>query len=98
MKEFCQFIKLQLATAPCCTAGVNFGSVGSDRALCRLCPLADLGQIPLCPYVDVHTWLRNGPSGATIEAELVCRADAEALSQLRCQGCAARPSLVLKGE
>lgn len=97
MKGFCRFARLPSATAPCCTAGVNFGSVGDGRALCHLCPLADLGQIPLCPYVDVHTWLRNGLFDAIIEVELTCRADAEVLTQLRCQDCAVRPSLVLKG-
>ncbi len=94
MNDFCQFLKPDRSGLELdCTAGVNFSSVGTDRALCRVCPLTDLGGVPLCPNVDVYTFLRNGPDGATVvEVEYACLANADLSTDARCQNCADRPS------
>ncbi len=88
MKDFCHFLDAgQPGGNKRCTAGINFSSVGPERALCRLCPLADLGPALLCPNVEVYTYLRNPPSGMTIEAEFRCLAEADMPLPARCDQC-----------
>ncbi len=87
MNDFCPFLEDEhLLEGKRCTAGVNFASVGPDRKLCRLCPLSDLGTLPLCPNIEVFTFTRNSPEGIFIEAEFGCLAN-DLPTEERCQSC-----------
>ena len=85
-KTFCQFLKEDsLSPHPICTAGINFASVGPSRALCRVCPLAELGDDPLCPNAEVYTYLSEDSTGAhVIRVEFACWADS---TEERCPLC-----------
>ena len=94
MKSSCLFLETRHPEGVmCCTAAVNFASVGAERALCRKCPLASLGDLPLCPNAEVYAFLRNSPTGESVEVEFACLADAIP-PEARCQGSPDRfPSL-----
>ncbi len=93
MNDFCPFLEDEhLLEGKRCTAGVNFASVGPNRALCRLCQLSDLGTLPLCPNVEVFTFIRNSPEGIFIEAEFDCLAN-DLQPEERCQSCPDRSGL-----
>jgi len=63
MKNDCQFLRPgRFSREPRCTIGINFASAGPDRERCRLCPLAELDYLPLCPSVDVYARLTGGAS------------------------------------
>jgi|GEM_PF-4201496 len=53
MKDFCQFLRFRSTHEPVCAAGINFYSVGEAREICRVCPLAGLGDAPICEDLDV---------------------------------------------
>lgn len=95
MKTFCHFLEDDLRGGyPRCTAGVNFASVGPSRALCRVCPLSDLGNVPLCPNVEVYTFLSKDSIGAqVIDAEFECFAD-PALPAEECSPCCPYPEII----
>ncbi|MBE0409860.1 MAG: hypothetical protein IBX69_09025 [Anaerolineales bacterium] len=87
MKDFCPFLETKLSNDDKhCTAGINFSSGGAERALCRVCPLADLGDFPLCPNIEIYAFLRNSTVGSIVEVEFACLEDA-LLREARCQGC-----------
>ncbi|PKO24020.1 MAG: hypothetical protein CVU38_00990 [Chloroflexi bacterium HGW-Chloroflexi-1] len=93
MKDYCQFLKPeQPGLGLHCTAGTNFVSVGADRALCLVCPLANLGDVPLCKYADVCTALRKDKTGAPlIEVSVYCAlGDSVSDDEARCAQCPAR--------
>ena len=65
MKDVCLFLKPGPGDPRLrCTAGINFVLVGPERALCRVCPLADLGDAQLCEHADVFTTLRKDTTGS----------------------------------
>ena len=74
MKDFCRFLELDTSIHQLrCVAGINFVSVGQNRELCRVCPLAELGDIPLCPNADVYIYLRRGAAEtAEVEVKFAC--------------------------
>jgi hypothetical protein len=87
MKEFCLFLKDDPHTEDKrCAAGVNFVNVGPNRALCQVCPLSNLSDLPLCPNTEVYTYIRNSPEGTLIEVEFYCLAN-DIQPEERCQGC-----------
>ena len=87
MKDSCQFLEPAVfARELRCAAGVNFASVGPDREVCRVCPLAELGDLPLCLNVDVYTYLK-GNSAAAVEGEFACLTDAATPPEARCARC-----------
>lgn len=93
MKDYCQFLKPeQPGLVRHCTAGTNFVSVGADRVLCRICPLADLGDVPLCEYADVYTALRKDKAGASlIVISIYCALGNSTMDdEARCTRCSAR--------
>lgn len=89
MRDSCQFLKSdQFRHELRCSAGVNFAFVGSDRAVCRVCPLAELGHLPLCPNADVYTFLTGSLSGtARVEVTFACLADAVVRATAQCAQC-----------
>jgi len=93
MRDFCQFLKPErFPCEPRCTAGINFASVGPGRARCRVCPLAEQDDLPLCPYLAVYTRLKGDVSTtARIEVEFACLADAATLPAAQCALCPERP-------
>ena len=91
MNEFCPFLKDDPRIEDkSCAAGVNFVSVGPNRALCQACPLSNLSYLPLCPNTEVYTYIRNSPEGLLIDVDFYCLAD-DIQSEERCQGCPDRP-------
>ena len=87
MNDFCPFLEDEhLMEVKRCTAGVNFASVGPNRALCRLCRLSDLSTLPLCPNVEVYTYVHNSPEGGFMDIEFDCLAD-DLPAEARCQSC-----------
>ena len=89
MKDYCRYLRVDFRREDkFCTAGVNFTSVGPDRAGCRVCPLSDLGELPLCPNVKIYTYLRAGPSGVTeVGVKFDCLAGTEMPAEARCDHC-----------
>jgi len=77
-------------------AGINFAAVGADRALCRVCPMADLGDVHLCEHVDVCTVLSKDKTGALlIEVNVWCALGNSAThDEERCARCSARRGVV----
>ena len=93
MNDFCPYLEDDpLMEGKRCAAGVNFLNVGADRKLCRLCPLSNLVNTPLCPNVEVFTFIRNSPEGIFIEAEFDCLAN-DLQPEERCQSCPDRSGL-----
>ncbi len=93
MNDFCPFLEDDpLMEGKLCTAGVNFANVGTDRERCRLCPLSNPVNTPLCPNVEVFTFIRNSPEGIFIEAEFDCLANDLPMEE-RCQSCPDRSGL-----
>ena len=86
MKALCQFLHDDSRSPhPICTSGINFASVGPSCAFCRVCPLADLGDVPLCPNAEVYTYLSEASTGTrVIRAEFACWADPP---EEHCQHC-----------
>lgn len=72
-----------------CAAGVNFYSVGPERALCHTCPIADWGQALTCEHLEVYTFLQaNGHRELSVQAEMECRQPGNSLSnEARCTIC-----------
>ena len=67
MKDLCLFLKPMPGDHGLrCAAGINFVLVGPDRALCRVCPLADLGDVQLCEYAEVYTALCKDKTGTPL--------------------------------
>jgi hypothetical protein len=93
MNDFCQFLELDAAThRQRCAAGINFVFVGPNRALCRNCPLAELGDIPFCPHADVYVYLRKGhASTAEVEVRFACGVSDAARAETLCANCPSRP-------
>jgi len=90
VKNHCEFLKLE-QHGPRCMAGVNFAAVGPDRALCRVCSMADLGDVLKCEHLDVYTWQRTDEAGAPqIESGVRCAlGDRASDDQARCERCPA---------
>lgn len=89
MKGSCQFLEPAVFDRELrCAAGVNFASVGPQREVCRVCPLAELGDLPLCPNVDVYTYLKgNSATAVEVKVEFACLADAATPAEARCARC-----------
>jgi hypothetical protein len=89
MNDFCRFLENDLHSQMLrCGAGVNFSSVGTSRELCQTCSLSNLGNVPLCPHIEVYTFLSKDSTGAwLIQAEFECFADPSLPSEERCQNC-----------
>jgi hypothetical protein len=96
MKDCCQFLEPEsFGHGLRCAAGINFASVGSDREMCSVCPLARLGDLPFCPNVDVYTYLRRSASATvSVEVEFVCLLDAAAPTEARCARCPAQAQAI----
>jgi hypothetical protein len=95
MKELCQFLARGPSGDLRCTAGVNFVSVGSDRARCRVCELQDLADAPLCPNAEVYTFFQRNAAGALgVVARVYCALPADAPPEGRCQTCPERVGTV----
>ncbi len=95
MKESCQFLAHGRSGDLRCVAGVNFGSVGSERAQCRVCALQDWGDAPLCPNAEIYTFLKRDETGRSIvRFEMDCALRANAPAQARCDTCAERENAV----
>lgn len=92
MADFCQYLKPErFGYGLRCAAGVNFASVGQDRAVCRVCPLAQLGNVPLCPNLEVYTYLQGGFSNTTrVDVECACLTDATTRAAAQCVQCPER--------
>jgi len=89
MNDFCHFLENDLHSQMLrCGAGVNFVSVGPARELCKSCSLSNLGNVPVCPHVDVHTFLSKGSSSSQVAvAKYECFADPSLPTEERCQNC-----------
>ena len=89
MNDFCHFLENDNHSRMLrCGAGVNFVSVGPARERCRSCPLSNLGDIPLCPHIEVYTFLSNDSSCAQmVVAEYECFADTSLPAEERCHHC-----------
>jgi hypothetical protein len=98
----CQFLERrcgQKSGRRCyCGAGVNFYLVGEKRYHCRACPLNDLGNAPLCEYLEVYTFLERDVDGEQrVKVRFHCDLLEETLDSLsvcgNCRHCqVARPS------
>jgi len=87
MNDFCPFLEADLLLeGQRCAAGVNFANVGPNRALCQVCPLSKLGNLPFCSNVEVYTYFRNSPDGAFMDVEFAYLAN-DLQKEVRCQGC-----------
>ena len=89
MKDSCSFLRLRgPAGDKCCAAGVNFFSVRSDRALCRICQPSDLGEAPVCMNPGICAFVVQSGSGVAVRAESTCPADyiADDLGRHACPG------------
>ncbi len=73
----------------CCTAGVNFYTVGQARELCRLCPLSAGDWTPTCEFLEVYTFLHVEKGQQRIEIRLDCRLPEGEAAQSRCAACPA---------
>ena len=95
MKEICPFLSRNRRQEQICDAGFNFSSVGPNRELCRVCPLADLGDVPLCEHLDVFAFKEREVRTSLARDEIIwkvhiqteCTHDTAALDQYRCLGC-----------
>lgn len=89
MKDYCQFLQMRSGREPICTAGVNFYSVGKNREICCACPLADLGDIFLCKYLDVYVYQDWSRGNWTMRVEGECCLGPDAPAGAQCAGCPA---------
>jgi hypothetical protein len=89
MNDFCRFLENDLHSRMLrCGAGVNFASVGTSRELCKTCSLSNLGNGPLCPHLEMYTFLSKDSSGGHIVvAEYECFADPSLPAEERCHHC-----------
>ena len=63
--------------------------------MCRTCPLADLGNTPLCEKLNVYTYWERKQGNWVIRAEVECSLDERTSSDLRCAACPTSGPLVL---
>ena len=89
MKDYCQFLQMKNDREPVCTAGVNFYNVGQNREICRACPLADLGDILLCKYLDVYVYQDWSREGQVLRIEGECCLGPDTPAGTLCPGCPA---------
>ena len=95
MKEICPFLKRSHGQEQICSAGVNFRSVGKNREMCRVCPLAELGNVPLCENLEVYTYMERAmrESNGIVEFDWTVLVETECFpsplipGQDRCAGC-----------
>ena len=87
MKDFCPFLEIGKTTEnKYCNAGINFRIVGAKRELCQLCPFADISDSPLCPNMDLYTFLNKTEKGWIITMRFDCLED-DLPPEDRCQEC-----------
>jgi hypothetical protein len=81
MKEFCPFLQPELHSRSLrCTAGINFAAVGSNRERCNSCSFGNQGELPLCPEIEVYTFLDGSLNGGSVvRARYICMAEAGVL-------------------
>lgn len=89
MKDFCQFLQMSNDREPVCTAGLNFCSVGKNREVCHSCPLANLGDIFLCKYLDVYVYQDWSRGGQAMRVEGECCLGSNTPDGIHCAGCPA---------
>ena len=89
MNDFCHFLENDLHGRMLrCGVGVNFASVGPARERCKSCSLSNLGNVPLCPHIEVYTFLsKDSPGSQVVVVEYECFADPSLPSEERCQNC-----------
>jgi hypothetical protein len=95
MKETCPFLSINHRQEQFCDAGVNFSFTGRYREICRTCPLADLGDVPLCEHLDVFAFRERELSVSQGKAETnwkvhiqtQCCLDTAVPAESRCLGC-----------
>jgi len=95
MKAFCHFLERGMADELCCAAGVNFYSVGRAREMCHTCPLADLGDGPLCEHLEVYTCRERHRGYWVTRAEVECVLGERVPDGSRCPTCPGSERVVL---
>ena len=95
MKDSCQFLHRRSTGDLVCLAGINFYSVGQDREMCRVCPLADFGDIPMCENLDVYVYQRRCDNNLAIYIEAECSLHNDEHSAKRCPHCPVSERLVI---
>ena len=96
MKDYCHFLEhCPHHEGLCCAAGVNFRSVGQEREICAACPLADLGDVPLCEHLDVFTYLERKGVVWAVRVEAECTLKDDPSPDSRCSICPHAQRLVL---
>lgn len=93
MEKYCPFLETEPRRQGDwpyrCAIGVNFYSVGPERELCHICPVAHLGDALLCEHLDVYTFLQvNRERKRSVQVEMECRLGADPLPDpVRCDIC-----------
>ena len=95
MKDLCPFLSTDSRQEQICDAGFNFSCVGKNREICHTCPLADLGDVPLCEHLDVFAFLEREVDVSQGKAEIIwkvhiqteCSLYIAAPAEPRCLGC-----------
>lgn len=85
----CPLFKLG-KNGPVCLGGVNFFSVGEDRALCRQCELLEmegLGALLSCKHLEVYTHLTYHDQQPSVRPIFECRLPTTAPAEQRCAAC-----------
>ncbi len=91
MKASCRFLGKDYAGGARCEIGVNFASLGTDRALCYTCPLSESGGVSQCQNADVYAFLERDSAGVyCIGASWDCSLPLNAPMQPRCRTCSKR--------
>lgn len=84
---------------PVCVGGVNFFSVGEERALCHHCELPAIGRIGellSCKHLEVYTYLTHEDHHPVVRAIFECDVlPTNAPAKKRCAAC---PALVTSSQ
>ena len=92
MKEICPFLSRNHRQEQICNVGINFDYVGRNREMCRVCPLANLGDVPLCKNLEVYAFADRvvDKSNGNVEFFRIVLIETECPTnpaQDRCAGC-----------
>ena len=88
MNDYCQFLKIYPDRKQAfCIAAINFYAVGTDREICRICPLSELGTRAVCDHMDVYVYQERYRDDLKITVEVFCAHDDDVGEWSRCSAC-----------
>ncbi len=70
-----------------CDLGINFAYIGSNRDICRVCPISNISRLPLCNNAEIQLFVNNELPEPAIEVKFYCYQNSNNSTESRCAAC-----------